>query len=204
LSDPAASPFAQWTDQDIVDLVGAYPLTWVVSSVPEFRATSLPILLETDDSGRPVSLLGHFAKSNPQVEQIRAERRALFLFSGPQGYVSPELITTTRNWAPTWNYATARIAADVQFDEQLNDEALEKLVGRMEMGRRVPWTRAELGPRYERMKRAIIAFRAPIVGIEARFKLGQDERDEVFSDIISGLHGSELADWMRRFNANRP
>ena len=37
------------------------------------------------------------------------------------------------------------------------------------------------------MKRAIIAFRAPIVSIEAKFKLGQDERDEVYSDIVAGL-----------------
>lgn len=204
MSDSSVSPFAQWTERDIVDLIAAFPLAWVVSAVPEFRATSLPILLETDESGRPVSLLGHFAKSNPQVEQIRSEPRTLLLFSGPQGYISPELVTTTRNWAPTWNYATARIVSDVRFDEGLNDEALEKLVGTMERGRRDPWTRSELGPRYERMKRAIIAFRAPIVGIEARFKLGQDERDEVFSDIVEGLDGTELADWMRRFDANRP
>ncbi|NUT01388.1 MAG: FMN-binding negative transcriptional regulator [Sphingomonas sp.] len=197
------SPFDQWTDRDIVDLVAAFPLAWVVTANPKFTATPLPILLETDGAGHPVSLLGHFAKRNPQVEQIGADARTLFLFSGPHNYISPELVTTTRNWGPTWNYATARIVADVQFDEALNDEALEKLVGKMEKGRREPWTRSELGPRYERMKRAIIAFRAPIVGIEARFKLGQDERDEVFADILGGLHGSDLADWMRRFNAGR-
>ena len=161
------------------------------------------ITLETDAEGRPASLLGHFAKSNPQVEKIRAERRTLFLFTGPHGYISPELVTTTRNWGPTWNYATARIVADVEFDESLNDEALEKLVGRMEQGRPDPWTREYLGARYETMKRAIIAFRAPIVSIDARFKLGQDEREEVFSDIVSGLGPSDLSEWMRRFNGDR-
>lgn len=192
--------FDQWSDGDVVDLVASFPLAWVVSSRPDFAATMLPILLEADDAGRPVSLLGHFAKRNPQVERIRADGRTLFLFTGPHGYISPELVTTTRNWGPTWNYAQARIVADVEFDEGLNDEALEKLVGKMEQGRRDPWTRAELGPRYDRMKRAIIAFRAPIVSIEAKFKLGQDERAEVFSDIVSGLEAGDLADWMRRFN----
>lgn len=201
MTDAAASPFARWTERDILDLVEQFPLAWVVSA--NFHATPLPILIETDGEGRPQSLLGHFARSNPQVEQIRAEPRTLFLFSGPHGYVSPELVPTTRNWGPTWNYATARIVADASFDEELNDEALEKLVTKMERGRETPWTRWELGPRYDSMKRAIIAFRAPIVGIEARFKLGQDERDEVLSDIVTGLRDSDLASWMRRFNADR-
>jgi transcriptional regulator len=196
------SPFEQWTNQDIVDLIDAYPLAWVVTGKSGFGATPLPILVETDTQGRPVSLLGHFAKRNPQVEQIVEQPRTLFLFSGPHSYVSPELVMTTRDWGPTWNYATAQIIADVEFDEDLNDEALDKLVGRMERGRSQPWTRSELGPRYDRMKRAIIAFRAPIIEIKAGFKLGQDERDEVFADIVDGV-SPDLADWMRRFNSER-
>jgi transcriptional regulator len=204
VTDNQAHPFAQWTDGDIVDLIDQFPLAWVVSGNPGFNATPLPILVETDETGRPSHLVGHFAKSNAQVEQIRGVPRTLFLFTGPHGYVSPELVTTTRNWGPTWNYATARLVADVQFDEGLNDEALERLVGKMEQGRQLPWTRAELGPRYDRMKQAIIAFRASIISIEARFKLGQDERPEVLSDLLSGFGDSEIAIWMRRFNADRP
>ena len=203
MSNYAASPFNRWTDQDIIDLAAAYPLAWVVSVAPDFAATPLPILIETNDNGSPVSLLGHFAKSNPQVAQIRAQPRTLFLFSGPHAYISPELVKTTRNWGPTWNYAAVRIVADVRFDEALNDEALERLVATMEEGRRVPWNKLELGPRYERMKQAIIAFRAPIVTVEARFKLGQDERDEVFADIVNGFDGQVLGEWMRRFNRDR-
>lgn len=199
----ATSPFERWSDRDIIDLVSAFPLAWVVSGASGFAATPLPMLLDTDADGRPACLVGHFARSNPQVERIKAEPRTLFLFSGPHGYISPGLVTTTRNWGPTWNYATARITADVQFDEYLNDEALERLVRKMEGGRPRPWDRSELGPRYERMKRAIIAFRAPIVTVEARFKLGQDERDEVFADIVDGVRGQDLAEWMRRFNPAR-
>jgi transcriptional regulator len=203
MTDRPASPFEQWTDRDIVDLIDQFPLAWVVSGNPGFSGTPLPILVEADEAGRPTRLVGHFAKSNPQVEQIRAEPRTLFLFTGPHGYVSPELVTTTRNWGPTWNYATVRIVADVRFDEGLNEEALERLVRKMEEGRKLPWTRAELGSRYEGMKNAIIAFRASIVGIEGRFKLGQDERSEVLSDLINGFGDSDLAHWMRRFNADR-
>ncbi len=73
----------------------------------------------------------------------------------------------------------------------------------MEKGRPDPWDKAHLGSRYGRMKGAIVAFRAPIVSIEARFKLGQDERAEVFADIASHYDGQDLGEWMNRFNPDR-
>lgn len=203
MSGSGNSPFDRWTDRDIIDLVAAYPLAWVVSASSGFAATPLPILLETDESGRPASLIGHFAKSNYQVDQVRADPRTLFLFSGPNAYISPELVSTTRNWAPTWNYAIARIVADIAFDETFNDAALDRLVECMEAGRAEPWNKSYLGPRYERMRGAIVAFRAPIVSIEARFKLGQDERAEVFADIANHYDGQDLGEWMHRFNPDR-
>lgn len=192
-------PFDNWSDADVVDLIEANPLAWVVSCGGAFAATPLPLLVEKDGRGRPTSLLGHFARANPQVERIRAAPRAWFLFSGAQGYISPNLLED-RDWAPTWNYAVVRIEAEVRFDEALNDEALAKLVAAMEAGRPRPWTVAELGERYDRLKRGIIAFRAHISAIAPRFKLGQDERPEVLSQILAGLEDRALADAMRRFN----
>jgi transcriptional regulator len=195
------SPFDHWTNRDIVDLVDAHPLALVVGAGAA-AATPLPMLIETDADGRPVSLLGHFAKRNPQVAQIRATPRTMFLFMGPHGYISPELVTTTRDWAPTWNYVFARIVADVEFDETLNDEAITRLVAKMEHDRTQPWAPAELGDRFAQLKAHVIAFRAPIVEIDARFKLGQDERPEVLSDIVEGSD-TALAEWMRRFNPEK-
>lgn len=188
------------TDRDVVELIDRFPLAWVVTADGEFSATPLPMLVECDEGGRPVSLLGHFGRGNPRVERVRASPRTLFLFSGPNGYISPEYISTTRDWAPTWNYAVARIVADVRFDEELAEEALQRLVERMEQGRPNPWSTAEMGPRYAQLKRGIIAFRAGIASIDARFKLGQDERPEVLADILTRLEGSELGAWMARFN----
>lgn len=197
------SAFEQWENRDVVELIDSHPFAWLVTCAKGFAATPLPIMVETDEAGRPANLLGHFAKSNPHVEHIRAEPRTLFLFSGPHGYISPEFVSTTRDWAPTWNYAVARIVADVRFDEALNHEALQRLVTKMERGRQQPWSTTEMGARYDQLKQWIVAFRADIVSIDARFKLGQDERPDVLADILSSLGESGLADWMSRFNKDR-
>lgn len=204
MTDARQSPFERWTDRDLVDLIEAYPLAWVVSRGAPLLSTPLPMLVEADDAGRPVSLLGHFARRNPQIEQIRAEPQTLFLFTGPNAYLSPELVKSTRDWAPTWNYAVARVTAEVRFDDALNDEALKALVDKMEKGRPRPWSVAELGSRYEQLKRHIIAFRAPIVAVEAKFKLGQDEPSAILSQIMDGIGDVEVGRWMHRCNIGRP
>jgi transcriptional regulator len=194
-----SAPFDRWTDLDIRDLVAAYPLAWIVAGPV---ATPMPMLLDLDSAGRPVSLTGHLPRSGPLFQRLQADPRALFLFQGPQGYISPQW-TGTRDWAPTWNFACARIEAEVAFDDGLTASALERVVAHMERGRPEPWTVAELGPRYARLAQAVVGFRAPIRSLSARFKLGQDERDGVLAHILHGLEDENLVAWMTRFNAGR-
>ena len=74
----------------------------------------------------------------------------------------------------------------------------------MERGRREPWTADRLGARYDALIRHILAFRARITHIDARFKLGQDETDAVFDAIVADLGDDPLAGWMRRMDRPRP
>src|SRR3989454_12436337 len=79
------------------------------------RATLLPMLpVEVD--GRLERLMGHFARSNPQVQLLQAQPRALILFLGVHGYISPSW-TADRTQAPTWNYASAQFDTDIEFFE---------------------------------------------------------------------------------------
>jgi transcriptional regulator len=55
-----------------------------------------------------------------------------------------------------------------------------------------------MGERYNQLKRHIVAFHADVLETHARFKLGQDENDVVFKDIVDGLGDRTLADWMVR------
>src|SRR3546814_3996903 len=133
----------------------------------------------------------------PIAATLAADPRALFRFSGPHGYVSPESLTD-RDWAPTWNFAVVRIEADVAFDDALTDRALRRLVTKMEAGRRPPWSVEEMGDRYPAMRAKVIGFRAVIRANTPRFKLGQDERPAVFAEIVASLPEPALVRWMRR------
>lgn len=196
--------FAPRSDADIDRLIAAQPLAWVVSGFgAEVRATPLPIRPHHGADGRLEQLLGHFARSNPQLEGLRADPRATILFLGPQAYVSPSWMSN-RDWAPTWNYAAARFRVELELVEDAEGvrALLDDLIGAMEAGRPEPWRAEELGARYDRLSRGVVGFRARILDVSARFKLGQDERDDVFAEILTGLEMTgalDLRDWMADF-----
>src|ERR1700674_99054 len=106
--------FEPRSEADILLLIEDYPLAWVVCvGDAGFGATPLPLLAETNLAGRISALFGHFAVSNPQVGLLRAAPQATILFTGPHGYISPELVTQP-GWAPTWNYVTAQFDVEVE------------------------------------------------------------------------------------------
>jgi len=198
-----ASPFDRVSNAELVDLIESYPLAWVVSDGPDgFAATPLPMMVDTDESGALVRLIGHFAKSNPQVAQLERSPRALFLFQGPHAYISPSWISD-RTWGPTWNYAVIRIEADVRFLPDRADAVLARLVRKVEQGRERAWSIPEMGERYRELRTRIIAFEADIRAVRPRFKLGQDERPEVLAEILAHTGDDELNRWTRRMNERR-
>lgn len=197
------SPFERYEDGDVADLIRDYPLAWVAGrSSDAAPASVLPLLAECDAAGQVTALVGHMARRNPLHGALAADGRALILFQGPQGYISPTFVSD-RTWAPTWNYAQVRIDADLHFEPDGGDAALAALVEAMEEGRPNRWHIAEMGPRYRKLEPMIIAFRARVVRMEARFKLGQDERPEVLREILANLSDPVLAAWMRRFNPGK-
>lgn len=199
--------FAPPGPAEVSRLIEAFPLAWLVSTGPEFLSTPLPLRPRYDSSGRLLELHGHMSRGNPQVAALQAHPRALVLFIGPHGYVSPSWMAD-RTQAPTWNYASAQFVVETQFvagDAEL-DPMLADLVDTMEAGRERCWQASEMGGRYRTLTRRIIGFRLHVQGGRLKFKLGQDERDDVYGDIVRGLadEGSgELLEWMQRCNPGR-
>lgn len=183
---------------DVSRLVEAYPLCWIVSGREiERYATPLPLLPVEDDEGRLVALLGHFARANPQQRALENDPRATILCMGPNGYVSPTLVSNP-TWGPTWNYAGCRFETRIRFVPEENDSALHRLSVTLEGNGADCWNPSLMGDRYHELKKHIVAFRADVLETHARFKLGQDESEVVFNDIVKGLADRTLAEWMMR------
>lgn len=195
--------FEQFDDADVRALVEQFPLAWVCGGhAGDLQASLLPLIGVFDEDGRLVELIGHLMKSNPLCAALEADARATILFSGPGAYISPEH-AGVRDWAPTWNYGQLKIGADIHLDDDLTEESLDLLIAAMEAGRAHPWSVEEIGPRYRGMLGRIIGFRATVTRLSGKFKLGQDENDQVLGSILDTLPDEETAAWMRRFNRGR-
>lgn len=187
---------------DVDRMIAAHPFALVISSTDGAPlATPLPLLLERDANGG-MSLLGHMPRAHPHTDLLRRQPRALAVFQGAHGYISP-LWLTDRTQAPTWNYETVQLDIDVEFDDsaEATRTALTRLVDHMERGRPNAWSVADMGARYDKLAPAVVAFRARVVDAYAKFKLGQNERPDDRSEILAGLERSGqrgLVDAMRR------
>ncbi|TCM18121.1 PaiB family negative transcriptional regulator [Novosphingobium sp. PhB165] len=195
--------FRQFGADDVQRLIAEYPLAWVLSpGAPAASASLLPMLGTYDADGMLTGLVGHMSRGNPLCALFAADPAAQFLFTGPQGYVSPEH-AGRRRWGPTWNYAALRIEAEVRVDADLTAEALDRLVEACERGRAQPWTVAELQERYTGMLGAIIGFEARVTALDGTFKLAQDEDGEVLDRLLEVHPDAPLRAWMERMNKTR-
>lgn len=199
--------FRAQSPADLIELVRSQPLAWIVSGDDQDRmATVLPVQLECDSQGNPLRLLGHFGRSNPHWRALATSPRAMVLLIGPHAYISPSWFAD-RTQAPTWNYASAafEVVVEIRDTPADADRLLCGLVADMEQDRPAAWSAQDMGERYAKLSLGVVGFQARILDAKARFKLGQDERDDVFADILNGLDigNQPLADWMRRFAAPR-
>lgn len=201
--------FGEVDGDDLARLIETHPLAWVVSATSEtFRSTLLPLrILERDADGGISRLRGHIARSNKHLALLKAKPRATALFLGAHGYVSPSWMRD-RSQAPTWNYVSAQFQLELDFheDPERIDAALRDLVEGMEAERPGRWSVEEMGQRYAGLARGVVTFDAKVLWAEPKYKLGQDERGDVYADIVSGLEahgGRDLVDWMNLYNAAR-
>jgi len=78
-------------------------------------ASHIPFLVERQ--GEELHLLGHLARPNPQVEELRRGEEALAIFTGPHAYISPGWYAGGPS-VPTWNYADVHAYGTVRLIEE--------------------------------------------------------------------------------------
>jgi transcriptional regulator len=181
------SLFAPRHARDVARLIESEVLGIVTTHDAQgYIATPLPLLVTCDDQSDVCEFVGHFARGNPHFIRAQQSPVAQITFLGPHGYIGPAMVSKP-GWAPTWNYQFAQFEVEIEFQPDQNDAAIRALVERMEGSGNDAWSVEQVGERYARMVKNVVAFRAIVRTQAARFKLGQDEDRPSFDEIIASL-----------------
>ena len=197
--------FQMKNQDDIARFIAAYPFATLIS-VTTGDVTHVPLMCRDDGV-----IEGHMARNNPHCKAVEREEKALAVFHGPHGYVSPTWYEAGRAAVPTWNYAAIHVHGTLRrlASAGLRD-CLHRLVEPFEAGR-VPRWRMEDAPEtfLTTLAAQIVGFSLEIDRIEAKFKLGQNRSLADRQGTIAGLKNSayatdhELAAFMERYLADR-
>jgi transcriptional regulator len=172
-------------------------------------ASHLPLLLETSDNA--LTLLGHWAKPNPQWTSISGQT-VMAVFHGPHAYVSPTWYPAPRESVPTWNYAVAHLYGTVELVTAQAGllQLVDRLARRFEADDDTGWRLADTEPAVPRMAAGIVGFRLAVQKVQIKLKLGQNHPAEKRAGAVTGLLASgasdagEVARWMVRHNDKGP
>ncbi|MEO5756777.1 MAG: FMN-binding negative transcriptional regulator [Mesorhizobium sp.] len=201
--------FAPLSREAVFDLIEAAAFATVVTSGPQgLVASHLPFVLDRDRAPNG-TLISHLARQNPHSALIAEGRETIAVFQGPHGYISPSWYPRkpVRDSAPTWNFAVVHChGRPVPLDDHATTRHLLRLVDVLEKDREDRWRMRELGPGgMERRMPHIIGFDLPIDRLEAKFKMGQDERLYDTAGAMEALEERDpaLAALMNAHNAHR-
>lgn len=174
--------------------------TLVVSGPNGPQAAHIPMILNRDASGKPVSLEGHVARNNPLAAIAAQPVRGLAIFSGADAYVTPSLYLSKREHGkvvPTWNYIAAHVTGEVEAfsDATALREQIGLLTDKMERSAAVPWAVSDAPEDYvARMIDGITGLRLAIETIEGVRKLSQNRPVADRAGVLSAFtHSPDYA-----------
>lgn len=179
------------------------------------RAHPLASLVSTDDDALPFitllplhfdeerqSVWGHCARANPHWRYLEARPRAVVLFTGPQGYLSPTVYPDLAR-VPTWNYLAVHLVVEARLihEPASKDELLKVLIAEHEPAYAEQWR--NLPETYTSgMLQGIVGFELRITDLQCKIKLNQHrpEAHEAMKAAYSAGNENEraLAGWMEK------
>ncbi len=190
----APPPFDGQNHAAALELMATHPFASLITSLGDAEPFITPMPLLYADG----ALWGHLARANPQAALFDLGQ-TVAVFHGPHAYVSPRWYETPERHVPTWNYAVVHVAGR---PELLNERETRRFVVELTAHFDPGWMVDDrvLG----RLLPAIVAFRMPILRLDATFKISQNRTMADRSGVRAALAASAsntdraLAEWMRR------
>lgn len=164
--------------------------TLITRSDDGLEASHVPLLV---DAERGV-LRGHVARENPQLAHLEAGARALAVFHGPHGYVSPSVYSQQPS-VPTWNYVVVHVRGRSRVVGEAELRALlDDLVARFDTtGWQFGSSSAGDAEYVRRMVGAIAGFEVAIDEIEGKWKLSQNRPLEDQERVVGWLERGDAS-----------
>lgn len=169
----------------------------------EFCADHIPFELRKEP-GPYGTLVGHVARANP-VWQKADGAKALVVFHGPDGYISPSwyaLKQETGKVVPTWNFAVVQAYGNIRVihEAQFIKAHIEKLTDRQESVFAKPWSVGDAPQEFtDMLAKHIVGIEIVISKLVGKWKLSQNRSAADKAGAIKGLReqgNHELANLM--------
>lgn len=167
--------------------------TLVVAGENGPQAAHIPLILNRDAAGNPVSLEGHVARNNPVAATTGKPVRGLAIFNGADAYVTPSLYLSKREHGkvvPTWNYIAVQVTGVVEAfgDADALRNQVSRITDMMEQPAAVPWKVSDAPDEYvAKMLVAITGLRMQIEAIEGVRKLSQNRNEADRAAVQNGF-----------------
>ena len=177
--------FVQQNWQQALQLINTYCFTALITVQRDGQLSIRHIPMLYDESEH--CLLFHLAAANPHANELLGVN-ATAIFSGPQGYVSP-------NWAdqllvPTWNYCAVHISGKVieVSAPKKKIAAMAQMADFYEQPLSPGWDIAQLSAlQTDGMLAAIRCFKMSFGQWHGKFKLSQNRSPETVQQVAQSL-----------------
>jgi transcriptional regulator len=174
-------------------LIRAHPLGLLVTAGPAgLMANHIPFLIYPEASERG-TLRAHFARGNPQGDELAAVEQCLVVFQGLQDYVTPSWYATKRETGkvvPTWNYVTVHAwgRPHVTDDAGWLRRQIDDLTRQQEGKRLEPWLVTDAPADYVAAQvKGIVGVEIPIERIEGKWKVSQNRPAVDRAGVVAGF-----------------
>ena len=175
----------------LLALIQQYPLATIIShSQQGLEVNVVPVLVKQEEG--KIVLRGHMAKNNSQLQALAHSETVLWVFHGPNAYVSPAWYQSKQlhgKVVPTWNYmlveAQGQVKVFTDADELLH--LVTDMTNEHEQQRVSPWQVDDAPAQYVQSQlRSIVGIEMEVSQLRGKFKLSQNRSDEDQCGVISG------------------